>query len=65
MARIIIEYDGRDAVVKKALDLLLSLKSVKIKPIESTYNPEFVSKIKKTEKQESKSVDLEKYGISI
>ena len=31
MAQILIEYDGRDILVKKALDLLFSMKSVKIK----------------------------------
>lgn len=30
MAQITIEYDGRDVLVKKAIDLLLSMKSVKI-----------------------------------
>jgi hypothetical protein len=32
---------------------------------ESPYDPEFVAKIRRAEKQESKAVDLQKYGISI
>jgi hypothetical protein len=32
---------------------------------ESPYNPEFVAKIRRAEKQPSKKVDLSKYGISI
>jgi hypothetical protein len=32
---------------------------------ESPYDPEFVAKIRRAEKQESKTVDLKKYGISI
>jgi hypothetical protein len=32
---------------------------------ESPYNPEFVAKIRKAEKQESRTIDLQKYGISI
>jgi hypothetical protein len=31
----------------------------------SPYNPEFVDKIKRAEKQKSKKIDLTKYGISI
>ena len=31
----------------------------------SPYNQEFVAKIRKAEKQESKRIDLSKYGISI
>jgi hypothetical protein len=32
---------------------------------DSPYDPEFVAKIKKAEKQKSKKIDLGKYGISI
>jgi hypothetical protein len=32
---------------------------------QSPYDPEFVAKIRKAEKQESKAIDLQKYGISI
>ncbi|GHT47553.1 hypothetical protein AGMMS49965_25640 [Bacteroidia bacterium] len=32
---------------------------------QSPYNPEFVAKIRRTEQQESKKIDLQKYGISI
>jgi hypothetical protein len=31
----------------------------------SPYDPEFVAKIRKAEKQESKKLDLSQYGISI
>ena len=31
----------------------------------SPYDPEFVAKIKRAEKQPSKKIDLSKYGISI
>jgi hypothetical protein len=32
---------------------------------ESPYDPEFVAKIRRAEKQKSKAIDLQKYGISI
>ena len=32
---------------------------------ESPYNPEFVAKIRRAEKQKSKKIDLTRYGISI
>ncbi|MDR1368692.1 MAG: hypothetical protein LBJ72_01005 [Dysgonamonadaceae bacterium] len=32
---------------------------------ESPYDPEFVAKIRRAEKQPSRKVDLKKYGISI
>lgn len=50
MAQITIEYDGRDVTVRKLLDALFSIKSVKVKMEESTYDPEFVKKVKKNEK---------------
>ena len=32
---------------------------------DSPYNPEFVAKIRRAEKQKSKNIDLSRYGISV
>jgi len=64
MARITLEYDGRNVIAKKALDFILSLGVFKQKE-ESPYDPEFVAKIRKTEKEKSHKVDLGKYGINV
>jgi hypothetical protein len=41
------------------------LKKVGLENEIEDYDPEFVAKIKKAEKEKSKKIDLEKYGISI
>lgn len=64
MARVTLEYDGRNVIAKKALDFILSLGVFKKKE-ESPYDPEFVSKIQKAEKEKSHKVDLGQYGINI
>ena len=64
MAKVTLEYDGRNVIAKKALDFILSL-GVFTKKDESPYDPEFVEKIRKTEKEKSHKVDLSKYGINI
>jgi hypothetical protein len=37
----------------------------RIKFEDTPYDPEFVAKIRRAEKQESKAINLQKYGISI
>lgn len=59
MARITIEYDGRDAIVKKVVDLLLSFKNVKIKTEESPYDPEFIAKIERSRNSKGEKIKLE------
>ena len=68
MAQITIEYDARNTVAKTIIELIYKVGVFKIKEEkkeESPYNKEFVAKIKRAEKQPSKKIDLEKYGISI
>lgn len=64
MARIILEYDGRNVIAKKAIDFILSLGVFKQKE-DSPYDPEFVERIRKSEKEKSHKVDLSKYGINV
>ena len=59
MAQILIEYDSKDIVIRKAIEMLLSMKSVKIKENTSPYDPEFVEKIERSRKSEGKKVDIE------
>lgn len=41
------------------------LKEIRYRKQKDDYDPEFVAKIKHAEKEESKKINLEKYGISI
>ncbi|MDL2309199.1 hypothetical protein LJC68_07105 [Bacteroidales bacterium OttesenSCG-928-B11] len=59
MARITIEYDGRNALAQKALDFILSLGVFKVKSEESPYDPEFVAKIERSRKSKGKKINVE------
>ena len=54
MAQILIKYDARNSIAKKTLEFFLSLGIFEIEEKteenKSVYNPEFVDKIKKSEK---------------
>ena len=62
MATITLDYDARSVSIKKALELLFTL-GVKEKTV--SYDPAFVSKIKRAELEKSKKLNLKDYGISI
>ncbi len=64
MERITLEYDGKNVIAKKAIDFILSLGVFKKTEV-SPYDPDFVERIRKTEKEESHKVDLGKYGINV
>ena len=64
MAKITLEYDGRNQTAKKALDFMLSLGVFK-QGEEPHYDPKFVERIRKTEKEESRKIELSDYGINI
>ena len=57
--QITIEYNPNDIVARKAIDLILSIASIKVKQEEEPYNPEFVAKIEKSRKSKGKKVDIE------
>jgi hypothetical protein len=71
-AGIYIEHNAKGAPIFARIDLkkygselreFFYTKGIDVE--ESHYNPEFVAKIRRAEKQESKKIDLQKYGISI
>ena len=55
MARITLEYDARNTIAKKFIDLIYSIGvfKVKIENEDSPYDKEFVEKIKRGEKSKS------------
>jgi hypothetical protein len=71
-AGITIERNARGEPVRALIDLKRHGNKLKdffasnqVKLDESPYDPEFVAKIRRAEKQKSKTIDLQKYGISI
>ncbi|GHT60445.1 hypothetical protein FACS189451_00510 [Bacteroidia bacterium] len=69
---IYIEHNAKGAPTFARIDLkkygmelkdFFSSKGVSVE--KSPYDPEFVAKIRRAEKQESKKIDLESYGIHI
>ena len=71
-AGIIIEHNAKGAPTFARVDLkkygdklqdFFASEGVLIE--KSPYNPEFVEKIRRAEKQKSKRIDLKQYGISI
>ncbi|GHT56795.1 hypothetical protein AGMMS49982_23810 [Bacteroidia bacterium] len=62
--RIDIQNSTRDEV-QDLIDEIFANRDVDNAGETSPYNPEFVAKIRRTEQQESKKIDLQKYGISI
>jgi hypothetical protein len=69
---ITIERNARGEPVRARIDLKKHGAQLKdffaanqVKLEESPYDPEFVAKIRRAEKQKSKKIDLKKYGISI
>lgn len=56
-----LKYNSRSVKARKALEELLL--SGLFEKEESPYDPEFVAKIRKAEKEKSHKVDLSKYGL--
>lgn len=65
MATITLEYDARNKIFVKLIDLLITAGAKIKEPSKSGYDAKFVEKIRKAEKQESKKIDLKSYGINI
>lgn len=65
MAKITFEYDSKSEIAKKIIETLLMSGIFKEKNDESPYDPDFVERIRKTEKEPSKKVNLSEYGINI
>ena len=59
METLTIEYNAQDKAVKQIINGLLAVGVFHIKDAKSPYNPEFVEKIRKAEKQPSVKVDID------
>ncbi len=65
MTQVTLTFDGRNHIAQKTLDYIMSLgvfkhvSTTKTSAKESPYDPEFVKKIKASEKSEVKIVDID------
>jgi len=66
MATVTLKFNPRNSIARKTLDYIISLGVFTIdEKDENPYNQEFVEKIRKSETEPSKTLNLEKYGIKI
>lgn len=66
MATVTLKFNPRNSLARKTLDYIISLGVFTVdNGNESPYNQEFVNKIRKSEAEPSKTLDLGKYGIKI
>lgn len=66
MAEYILKVNARSKKAQQLIGFLRTIDYVDIKEKGgSDYDPEFVERIRKTEKEKSHKVDLSKYGINV
>ncbi|MCQ2318873.1 MAG: hypothetical protein MJZ90_08160 [Bacteroidales bacterium] len=66
MATVTLKFNPRNSLAIKTLDYIISLGVFTVNnDNENPYNQEFVNKIRKSETEPSKTLDLGKYGIKI
>lgn len=66
MATVTLKFNPRNSLARKTLDYIISLGVFTVdSDSQSPYNQEFVNKIRKSETEPSKTLDLGKYGIKI
>ena len=66
MAEYILKVNARSKKAQQLIGFLRTIDYVDIKEKGgSDYDPEFVERIRKTEKEKSDKVDLSKYGINV
>lgn len=66
MATITLEFNAKSKKAQQLISFLKTIDYINVKEKGgSDYDPEFVERIRKTEKEKSHKVDLSKYGINV